>query len=174
MQGQASTKSLPANDTVGDRSRSAILAAAAQCFLDKGYTETSIDDVARRLSSTKGRIYHHFSSKADLFAAIFRAGMDQDYAAIAPFRDQPGAAIDRLRAMARAHCREVIASRAYQRIVWQGVRMILRSSTTPELRDELNALNAYRDAYERVFRLKSRGRAPRARLSSRISASASP
>ena len=52
-----------------------ILEAAAACFEERGFASTSIDDVARRLGSTKGRIYHHFSSKTDLFAAVFRAGM---------------------------------------------------------------------------------------------------
>ena len=133
-------------------SRADILSAAAQCFMDRGYTETSIDDVARRLGATKGRVYHHFASKADLFAAIFRTGLDMDYAAIAPHRDAPGAAVARLRAMAAAHCRQIIVSRPYQRVVWQGVQMLLRGATNPELKNELVRLNESRDAYERIFR----------------------
>lgn len=153
MQGQSATqRQQPANDPAGERSRGEILSAAAQCFMERGYTETSIDDVARRLGATKGRVYHHFASKADLFAAIFRAGMDMDYAAIEPYRERPGYALDRLRAMAAAHCRQIIVSRPYQRVVWQGVQMLLRGATTPELRDELTRLNDYRDAYERIFR----------------------
>jgi len=136
----------------GEGSRAAILSAAAQCFMERGYTETSIDDVARRLGATKGRVYHHFSSKADLFAAIFQAGMDMDYAAIAPVRDMPGPALPRLAAMAAAHARQIILSRPYQRVVWQGVQMLLRGATTPELRGELMRLNDYRDSYERIFR----------------------
>lgn len=139
-------------DSLGERSRADILNAAAQCFMERGYTETSIDDVARRLNATKGRVYHHFPSKADLFAGIFRAGMDMDYAAIAEARGQKGPALPRLRAMARAHCRQIIVSRPYQRVVWQGVTMLLRGATTPKLRDKLVELSDYRDAYERLFR----------------------
>lgn len=120
--------------------------------MERGYTETSIDDVARRLGATKGRVYHHFASKADLFAAIFRTGMDMDYAAIEPYRELAGTALDRLRAMARAHCRQIIVSRPYQRVVWQGVQMLLRGSTTPELRADLLKLSSYRDDYEQIFR----------------------
>lgn len=146
--------SLPdqSGESVGERSRADILSVAAQCFMERGYTETSIDDVARRLGATKGRVYHHFASKADLFAAIFRAGMDMDYAAIEAHRQAPGAAVDRLRNMATAHCAQIIRSRPYQRVVWQGVQLLLRGATTPELRDELMRLNAYRDAYELIFR----------------------
>ncbi|MGE3365851.1 MAG: TetR/AcrR family transcriptional regulator [Rhizobiaceae bacterium] len=140
-----------AADSATDGSRAEILDAAAACFMERGYTETSIDDVARRLGATKGRIYHHFASKADLFAAIYRAGMDMDYAAIEPFcRD--GRPKDRLRLMAAAHCRQIILSRPFQRVVWQGVQLLLRGATTPELRAELERLNDYRNAYERIFR----------------------
>lgn len=133
-------------------SRAEILNAAAVCFMEQGYTETSIDDVARRLQSTKGRVYHHFASKADLFAAIFRAGMDMDYAAIQAGRMLEERAIRRLYTMATAHCRQIIVSRPHQRVVWQGVQLLLRGATTPELRAELEKLSAYRDAYEQLFR----------------------
>lgn len=142
----------PAQESAGERSRGDILATAALCFMERGYTETSIDDVARRLNSTKGRVYHHFASKADLFAAVYRAGMDMDYAAIADARAQPGAPLLRLRDMMRAHVRQIIESRAFQRVVWQGVQLLLRGATTPELRNELTELSAYRDAYEQIFR----------------------
>ncbi|MGD9915173.1 MAG: TetR/AcrR family transcriptional regulator [Rhizobiaceae bacterium] len=51
-----------------DSSRADILRTAALCFMERGYYATSIDDVARKLGATKGRIYHHFPSKGDLFA----------------------------------------------------------------------------------------------------------
>ncbi len=139
-------------DIAPDGSRAEILDAAAICFMERGYTETSIDDVARRLGATKGRIYHHFSSKADLFAAIYRAGMDMDYAAIEPARVSTGKAVNRLRQMATAHCRQIIVSRPFQRVVWQGVQLLLRGATTPELRAELERLHGYRNDYERIFR----------------------
>ncbi len=47
-----------------------ILAAAAQCFSQQGFAATSIDSVARFLGSTKGRVYHYFPSKLDLFNAV--------------------------------------------------------------------------------------------------------
>lgn len=142
----------PTQESAGERSRGDILATAALCFMEKGYTETSIDDVARRLGATKGRVYHHFASKGDLFAAIFRAGMDMDYAAIAPARRMDGDPLKRLDAMMRAHTRQIIRSKPFQRVVWQGVQMHLRGATTPEQRETLNELIAYREDYENIFR----------------------
>jgi AcrR family transcriptional regulator len=132
--------------------RSEILDAAAACFMERGYASTSIDDVARRLGATKGRVYHHFPSKTELFAAIFQAGMDKCYAAIEEHRSSKGKAFARLHRMAAGHARQVIASKPFQCVVWQGVELHLRGSTTPEQRDLLGRLIDYRDAYERIFR----------------------
>ena len=46
---------LEIREQVADDSRMDILRAAACCFMDRGYTATSIDDVARSLGATKGQ-----------------------------------------------------------------------------------------------------------------------
>lgn len=143
---------LGASDASADNSRLDILSAAADCFMERGYAATSIDDVARRLHATKGRIYHHFPSKADLFAQIFRTGMDLNYGAIAPFRTLDGKAIARWKAMARAHTMQMIKTKPFQRVVWEGVEMHLRGSTTPEQRSLLSELIEYRTRYGDIFR----------------------
>lgn len=133
-------------------SRTDILQAAANCFSERGYAATSIDDVARRLGATKGRIYHHYSSKADLFADVFRAGMEMNYRAIEPVRSRTGKAVDRCRAMALTHTMQMIATRRFQRVVWEGVEMHLRGATTPEQRSVFSALLESRSRYSRIFR----------------------
>ena len=117
----------------GDGARLEILVAAADCFAERGYAVTSIDDVARRLGATKGRIYHHFPSKGDLFAEVFRAGMDMNHAAIAPLSELPGPALPRWRRMAMAHVLQMIMTKPFQRAVWIGVEMHLAGATTPEM-----------------------------------------
>lgn len=133
-------------------SRADILRAAAACFLERGYAVTSIDDVARALGATKGRIYHHFPSKADLFAEVFRAGIDMIYAAIAPYRNMPGPAIERWKKMAIIHVRLMIDTKSFQRAVWEGVEMHLRGSTTPQQRDVFGKLLEDRANYGNIFR----------------------
>lgn len=143
---------LRSGEPMTDGARTEILDAAAACFMERGYAATSIDDVARRLRATKGRIYHHFASKADLFAQIFRTGMDMNFAAIEPLRGLDEPAIDIWTKMARTHVRQMIVTRAYQRVVWEGVEMHLRGATTPEQRSQLNELVEYRTDYSNVFR----------------------
>ena len=132
--------------------RRQILDAAASCFLERGYSAASIDDVARRLGSTKGRIYHHYPSKADLFADVFKTGMDMNYQAVLPEFTAANPPRDKLVRMARTHTRQMIKTKAYQRAVWEGVEMHLRGSTTPEQREALAELQAYRDRYSELFK----------------------
>ena len=51
--------------------RAAILAAARRLFGTKGYSATSIDDIARDARVTKGAVYHHFETKHELFRSVY-------------------------------------------------------------------------------------------------------
>jgi AcrR family transcriptional regulator len=48
----------------------AIVEAAEQVFLEKGYEGGSLDDVARRAKASKATIYAHYGNKVGLFRAI--------------------------------------------------------------------------------------------------------
>lgn len=56
--------------------REAILDAAQQCFLEHGYSSTSMDMVAAKATVSKATIYAHFQSKDELFGAIIRRRCD--------------------------------------------------------------------------------------------------
>jgi AcrR family transcriptional regulator len=120
--------------------------------MERGYAATSIDDVARRLGATKGRIYHHYSSKSDLFADVFRSGMEMNYQAIEPIRLSRESAVERWRKMAFVHVVQMIATRQFQRVVWEGVEMHLRGATTPEQRTVFAELLESRSRYSDIFR----------------------
>jgi len=47
-----------------------ILDAALQIFVKKGYSETRMDDIVYASGMSKGAIYHHYSSKKDLFLEL--------------------------------------------------------------------------------------------------------
>jgi TetR/AcrR family transcriptional repressor of uid operon len=48
-----------------------ILAAALTCFSRKGYHQTTMDDIVEEAGLSKGGLYWHFSSKKELFLALF-------------------------------------------------------------------------------------------------------
>ena len=58
-----------AKPPINDR-RAEILAAALQCFLDRGYAATSIADIRSVSGASTGSIYHFFANKAALALAL--------------------------------------------------------------------------------------------------------
>lgn len=64
--------------------RERIIAAAASVFSEKGYTGAALDMVARSAGMTKGAIYWHFRSKAELFCELLEQRCQQDDAVIDP------------------------------------------------------------------------------------------
>lgn len=51
--------------------RVSILQAARWCFLNFGFSKTSLDDIARRASISRTLLYRTFKDKEDIFAAVF-------------------------------------------------------------------------------------------------------
>ena len=80
----------------GDR----ILKAAAQVFAKRGYNRTLIADIAKQAGIGKGTIYEYFSSKEDLFFAVFEWFVKQSGAeAKVAISALGGSAADRLHAL---------------------------------------------------------------------------
>ncbi|MEE2870385.1 TetR family transcriptional regulator [Alcanivorax sp. MD8A] len=131
--------------------RNAILDAAALCFMERGFNATSIDDIARRLSATKGMVYHYFGSKAELFFEIHHRAMDALFAEVEPVAEQSLPAPQRFTEMARRYVRTLIETQPYQRAVSEAVQMVLRNSTTEDQRSQLTRLQERRNRCEALF-----------------------
>ena len=56
----------------GDLRKDSILRTAEHLFFEKGYEETSIQDILDELSISKGGFYHHFDSKIAVLTEICR------------------------------------------------------------------------------------------------------
>ncbi|MBO0876583.1 MAG: TetR/AcrR family transcriptional regulator [Pseudonocardia sp.] len=61
-----------------------ILEAAATAFTRSGYASNSMDDIADLLGATKGRLYHYYRAKADIFLDVVLTGTDELIAGIEP------------------------------------------------------------------------------------------
>lgn len=66
-----------------EKTRSRIIASALTLFVKKGYEHTTFTDIASRLKMTKGAVYWHFASKADLLEALLGEAMARFSAALA-------------------------------------------------------------------------------------------
>ncbi|CAH2904179.1 MAG: Transcriptional regulator, AcrR family [uncultured Paraburkholderia sp.] len=133
-------------------SKQEILHMAAECFMEQGFHATSIDDVARRLGATKGRVYHHYPSKIELFFDVHRAGMELLFSAVEPASKLEGDGITILTAMLHAHAMAVLEHHTFESVVAQGVQMHRFGATTPTQRTILDELINSRDQFEAMFK----------------------
>jgi AcrR family transcriptional regulator len=53
------------------QTRSALVAAGRRLFGEQGFADTSVEDLASEARVTTGALYHHFSTKTQLFEAVF-------------------------------------------------------------------------------------------------------
>ena len=61
----------PARSKRGEASRAALLAAAARVFAVSGYADANVNDIVDQAGMSVGSLYHHFSSKADIYIELF-------------------------------------------------------------------------------------------------------
>jgi AcrR family transcriptional regulator len=64
-----------------DAQRAAIVATAAQMFVEQGYSGLGMRELARALGMSKSALYHYFPSKEALFAAVTESVLASDIAA---------------------------------------------------------------------------------------------
>jgi AcrR family transcriptional regulator len=59
--------------------RKLILDSALELFAEKGYHQTSINDISRRAGISKGLLYNYFESKDEVLRSIIQIGYDAAY-----------------------------------------------------------------------------------------------
>src|SRR5690554_5467424 len=65
------------NTAAGERTIARFLTAAREMFLEKGYFETSTDDILRRAGrGSKSQLYGRYGNKEQLFRACFEGRFD--------------------------------------------------------------------------------------------------
>jgi len=139
------------NKPASNASRDEILRAAAEHFMEFGYAATSIDAVAEKLGATKGRIYHHYASKADLFFDVQVAAMTRLNESIEPIARGPGGAIARLSAMALLHTQIILTDLPMQKVAVQGLERHLLGASASSATKRLRSVVKMRDDYESMF-----------------------
>ncbi|WP_232236974.1 TetR/AcrR family transcriptional regulator [Thiosulfatihalobacter marinus] len=138
--------------TLPSTSKTQILDAAARVFMQHGVDVASIDDVARDLGATKGRIYHHFPSKGVLVAEVCLRAADFTYRKVAPVIDPAAPADENLRVMIRTHVPEVLRTLPYHKVIRQAYTGLYQKSTTATERALHQRIHDERDRYEGLFR----------------------
>jgi TetR/AcrR family transcriptional regulator, transcriptional repressor of aconitase len=76
--------------------RKVILEAARDCFLQFGFSKTSLDDIAQRANLSRTLIYRKFKNKDDIFAALYDFLFEERYPKAEQVLAGPGSKRDKL------------------------------------------------------------------------------
>jgi AcrR family transcriptional regulator len=109
-----------------------LVQAARGLFAEDGYAATSLDAVVAKAGVTKGALYHHFSGKRDLFAAVFAGEQERlSQAIVAAYqrREDPWEAFEAGAAAFVEACQEPGAQRIFlldapSALGWETIRKL--------------------------------------------------
>ncbi len=117
-----------------------------------GVNAASVDDIARSLGATKGRIYHHFTSRGALLGAVRLQAPEFTRRAVAPVMDDSLTPRQNFLNMALAHVAAVFETLPYHKVVLQHYTGLeSKSATEADRAMEARIMEAKR-GYEDLFR----------------------
>ena len=88
--------------------RDAVILAAARAFRERGYHNTSLDDLAASLKVTKPTLYLYVPNKEAILFECFRAGLAQIQATLGECESAAGPARERLFAFIRGYAAAIV------------------------------------------------------------------
>jgi len=104
--------------------REAILRAAERVIVRKGYSATTMDDVAREARLSKATIYKYVPGKGVLLFEILHHYLDDLRAKTEAVAAGPGTASDRLRSVVLLALRESESKQSLNRVLWTDMAML--------------------------------------------------
>lgn len=72
-----------------EQTRKDILQASLNMFCEKGYTRTTLDDIAKSINMTKGAIYWYFRNKPDILKALMLEDFKNTQTKLESFMPKP-------------------------------------------------------------------------------------
>ena len=123
--------------------RERIIEEAVKLFYARGFTGTTLDDIAAELGVTKPFIYTHFRSKVELLAALCKPTIELSLAAVETASKEPGSPSERLYRAVVDFTHVVLSRQANIAIYFREEKNL-----TPEALAEINAL---RRKFDRVL-----------------------
>lgn len=88
-----------------------ILQAAEEVLVEKGYNNTSMDEIAQRVGIAKGTVYLHFPGKETLIFALLKRDVEKLQQAIENIQQRPVMAREKLEAILRYMYGELLIQR---------------------------------------------------------------
>jgi AcrR family transcriptional regulator len=120
-----------------------ILEEAVKLFYERGFSGTTLDDIAGKLGVTKPFIYTHFRSKVELLEAICRPTIEMSLEAIASAAEREGPASERLFRGVVAFSKVVLQRQANIAVYFREEKNLSEAG--------LEDINALRKRFDRVL-----------------------
>jgi AcrR family transcriptional regulator len=131
------------------QTRAAILAAAKDLFVARGFDDTAISDIGAAAQASKGTVYHHFTDKQEIFAEVFATLQSAIMRVALDAMAGEGNRWDRLERVTQSFLRSYVADNAARAILRQALG-VLGWDRVREL-DEATALPVIRAALEQFI-----------------------
>lgn len=131
-----------------------VLVSATELFAERGFSDVSLDDVARVAGVTRGAVYHHYRNKVGLFGAVAARLQAEVASAVVAAAGEAGEdPRDQLRAGSHAFLDAITAGVAVRILLieapaaigWQEWRKIDGESSEPHLREVLRDAGVLED-----------------------------
>ncbi len=152
-------------ETKKRQTRKAILTAAIKLFTEKGFEETSVEELAREAGVGKGTIYSYFNAKQDIFLAFCEEEIEYIFTRLEKEGDSESPILDQIvllsmsqfdfvtknREFGRLFCREMVFPREHTaeksreldaRYLGKVLEIISRAQQRGELKAEVDPLLA--------------------------------
>ncbi len=139
------TKEAPRALTLKEKQRqereALILKVAEEVLAEKGYRDTSVDEIAARVGIAKGTVYLHFTSKEELVVALFERDMQKFLQIVAKQVDTAVSAREKLEAILQVMYGELFSKR---------IQLLYSMYQSPELRRNFGEKGCMRGLWEEL------------------------
>lgn len=140
-----------ARPLAGDSGRDRILDAAALLFRNRGYSGTSLRDIANAAGMKAGSIYYHFPSKNEIVAAVLDAGVEHVHRSVQTALQRLPENVthrDRITAAMIAHLKAFLGRSDYT-----SANLRIFGQVPPEIRERnMPAREAYEDVWRAMLK----------------------
>ena len=112
-----------------------ILDAAAAIFHEKGYSATTLQDIADRVGILKGSIYYYIKTKPDLLESLLVQVHEEGLTMVLESAAVPGHTLDRLASVIRAYVTYIVNNRVKSAVYIHEVQRLPPAHRNKILRD---------------------------------------
>jgi TetR/AcrR family transcriptional regulator len=116
MKSAATSVALPAGSP-GTDAMARILTVAETLFARQGFDAVSMNDIAEAAEVSKANVFHHFTSKKDLYLAVVRRACEDASAHLDDLGTDEAPLADRLGAFATAHLQSLLRHEPVTRLI---------------------------------------------------------